>query len=180
MLVSTLILRESIIEITPPSVPTVALSAQSSKNSDWEITFNDGLQRSLVSVKPGVDLFYAVYGQKQSSGELVSWNNSLFNRDAWTVVSQKKIFIKDKSFMVLTIRSIQGQQKILVYGYRVGDFWALQATTVKALQALHAVFMPRSTSSIFAVLLNTDIDYIKELPELIVWLEQHKVEIQEN
>jgi exosortase A len=143
------------------SIPTVEVkdSAKEDINSSWGVSFNHTLKRTYHIDNKGVELFSAVYANKQNEGELVSSENKLHEIDKWTVVNSEQVYIDEKPIMLVHLRNINGQERMYLYQYKVGDFYTVNKTKAKLMQAWNSLIRQSDISEIKAVSLGGFIDY---------------------
>lgn len=144
------VLFYSIPVIEKPEAPEAILEGQAVKDSSWGITFNDAIQRSHIRNSQGIELIRAVYGNKQSQGELISFDNVLHNHNAWTVVESKQVAILGEPALIVHLRNIQGASASYIYQYKVDQYKSVSATKVKIMQAIQSLFRQSDFSEINA------------------------------
>jgi len=149
-LITTWAVFHTIPVIDQPTTPRAALTGEAVKHSLWGITFNDGVQRSHVINNQGIETFRAVYANKQSQGELISYNNVLHNHDAWTVVNTKQVNMANKPALIVHLRNIKGTPVSYIYQYKVHDYQGISSSHVKFRQALQSLFRQSDYSEINA------------------------------
>ena len=127
-------------------------------SSSWGIHFSNALQKAHEETSSGLEVFRAVYGNKQTEGEMISWENITHNHDRWTVVSTKELSIDDKPVMLVHLRSINGQPRSYLYQYKIGDFYAVNENKAKLMQAWNSLSRQSDVSEIRAISLAGQID----------------------
>lgn len=97
---------------TPPGFsPTSANTLNS--------TFNDGINRLSAVTADNVEVLYARYAAKQTQGELVNWNNVLFNPKTWIVLTDTEQQTAQGPVRRLLVANMAGQQRQVVSWYEV-------------------------------------------------------------
>ncbi|MDX2367671.1 MAG: exosortase A [Colwellia sp.] len=154
LIASMLALLNSVQVIKKPSTPESAfiISANfaEAKHSNWEISFNDALQRSHLVSPDKVEIFRAVFAHKQDQGELISWENKIFNDKKWTLIHSAEIKLNDKKAKLLLIRNSIGKERTILYWYEVAGSIFINKTTVKLAQAVEAYRAPNSQAEVVA------------------------------
>ncbi|WP_019028748.1 exosortase A [Colwellia piezophila] len=143
------------------SIPTI--TANSVKNdevfiSSWGISFAGALDKTQISDNKGVEYFHAVYGNKQTKGEMISWGNVTHDHEKWTVVSAEELFIDNKPVMLVHLRNINGQPRSYLYQYKVGDFYTVNKNKAKLMQAWNSLTRQSDISEVRAVSFAGQID----------------------
>jgi len=129
--------------ITPPNYIEV-------EQSNWGVSFNDALQRSHIISPEGIEVFRAVYAHKQDQGELISWQNAIYDNEKWTLISSSAVKINEKNAELLLIRNILGVERTIVYWYEIAGETSTNKTKVKLLQAVEAYRSSHSTVEVVA------------------------------
>jgi len=154
LIVSTLALLNSVHMVKKPSTPESALIISANfveaKDSSWEITFKDALQRSHLVSSEKVEIFRAVFAHKQDQGELISWENITFDDKKWTLIHSAEVKLDDKKAKLLLIRNITGKERTILYWYEVAGSTFINKTKVKLAQAVEAYRAPNSKAEIIA------------------------------
>jgi exosortase A len=158
LLVISFYLLQSIPTINAASMQTTKFSAvnltngnNSVENSSWGINFTHALQKTHETERSDIEIFRAVYANKQKEGEMISWDNVTHNHDRWTVVSTQELSINDKPIMLVHLRSISGQPRSYLYQYKVGDFYTVNANKAKLMQAWNSLSRQSDFSEVRAI-----------------------------
>ena len=151
MLAVTFALFHAIPVIDKPANPQAVLTGKSIDRSVWGITFKDGIKRSHVQGRSGLEIFKSVYGNKQTQGELISFDNVLHNHDAWTIIESKQVNIANEPALIVHLRNIQGAPASYIYQYKVANFKSISGTKVKLMQAVQSLFRQSDFSELNAV-----------------------------
>lgn len=134
----------------PPLVP-FELKAPAgfilSNNDPLGITFNDGFSRINALSNEGTQLFYASYAAKQSKGEMINWDNRIYNPKKWAVLKQQSINTSQGDIKYLELKSGQEIRRV-VYWFEVDGMQTSKPTLVKLLQLYSMFFKTPGQSSI--------------------------------
>lgn len=165
LLVISFYLLQSIPTINAASMQTTKFADvnltnghNSIENSSWGINFTHALQKTHETDSSDIEIFRAVYANKQKQGEMISWDNVTHNHDRWTVVSTQALSINDKPIMLVHLRSISGQARSYLYQYKVGDFYTVNENKAKLMQAWNSLSRQSDFSEIRAISLAKQID----------------------
>lgn len=154
LIVVTLALINSVHVVKKPSTPEPALIVSENfteaLHSNWGVTFNDALQRSYLVSPEKVEIFRAVFAHKQDLGELISWENIIFDDTKWTLIHSTEIKLDAKKAKFLLIRNIAGKERTILYWYEVAGDTFVNSTKVKLTQAIEAYRAPNSRAEIVA------------------------------
>ena len=134
------------------------LSNETKVNSSWGISFTESFKNSYYTNEKGVEIFHAVYGNKQNQGEMISWENVTHDHDKWTVVSTKALSIDNREAAFVHLRNINGVSRSYLYQFKVGDFYTVNENKVKLMQAWNSLSRQSDFSEIRAVSLAGQID----------------------
>ncbi|OUS23385.1 exosortase A [Thalassotalea sp. 42_200_T64] len=169
MLFSTQLLINNITFTVIPDQPYPAISEdenfQSVARSNWGITYNNGLRRSHLIDAKGLEHFRAVFANKQTQGELIGWENKEYNPQRWTAISIKNITIKAHSAKYLLLRDSRGTERVLIYWYKVANYYLTNKALVKFLQAIFVYNKPDLKVEIvaFSMVNGSEYDMVKQL-----------------
>jgi len=136
------------------SIPSVNLKEQNitaEATSFWGISFEDAYEKAYQRNEQGIEVFQAIYGNKQNKGELIVWQNVTHNYDRWTIVAKKKLVLNDKPVMLVHLRTIDGQPRSYLYQYKVGDFYTVSDNQAKLMQAWNSLSRQSDFSEIRAI-----------------------------
>lgn len=133
-------------------LPAIITSTQytSSEDKDWGIIFNTSVQKSMVISKQGLTIFRAVYAQKQNKGELINWDNKVYNPKRWSIKTSKTMMICQHKAVVLLLHDSIGRERLVAYWYKIDDHFYVSKLKIKLAQALKTLISPRSTAEIMA------------------------------
>lgn len=137
------------------------------ENSSWGINFSEALQKTHQESRSGFEVFRAVYGNKQTQGEMISWENVTHNHARWTIVSTEQVAINDKPVMLVHLRNINGFPRSYLFQYKIGDFYTVNKNKAKLMQAWNSLSRQSDVSEIRAISLEgeVNIDRAKSLLE---------------
>ena len=127
-------------------------------SSSWGIHYEDAMQLSHFSGATGVEYFRAVYANKQTQGELVSWQNKLHDHDNWTIVETRILMVKQQPVQLMHLRDIQGKVRSYLYCYLVGRYQTVSGARAKVMQAWHSLSRQSDYSEIRAVSVVNELD----------------------
>jgi len=154
LIFSTLILLNNVQLISKPSEPEMALSLPENfaevEQSNWGITFNNALQRSHIVSPEGMEIFRAVFAHKQDKGELIGWENVLFDNKKWTVIRSSVIRLEDRDAKLILIRNISGNERSILYWYDIAGNILINESKAKLMQAVEVYKTPNSKAEIVA------------------------------
>ena len=154
LVASTYVLLNSVQVINKPSKPETALVVPENfieaKESNWGITFDSALQRSHIVSPEGFEVLRAVFAHKQDKGELITWENIIFDAKKWTLIYKTKIKLDGHSASTLLVRNIAGKERTILYWYEVAGSPFISSTKVKLAQAVEAYRAPNSKAEIIA------------------------------
>lgn len=154
LITTTLTLLNNVQIINKPSKPEIALNLPANfieaKESNWGITFNNALQRSHIISPQGLEIFRAVFAHKQNIGELISWENILFEDKKWTLINSTAIKLNNQDAKLLLIRNIVGKERSILYWYDIGGNTFISGTKAKLRQAVEAYKAPNSGAEVIA------------------------------
>ena len=134
-----------------PEQVTASLKGENLAMSSWGITYLDGLSRSHIQVSKNVEMMRAVYGQKQTKGELISWNNNPFSRNDWTVIEKEEISLNGHRANFVHIRNARGENRFITYWFVVDEEIIISEFKVKLTQAYKTFIAPNSSAEIIAI-----------------------------
>lgn len=145
----------------------LAIQDQALKNSSWGINFSDALEKTYQENSSGLEVFNAVYGNKQTQGEMISWENTTHNHDRWTIVSTEQLSVNSKPVMLVHLRNVNGFPRSYLFQYKVGDFYTVNKNKAKLMQAWNSLSRQSDISEIRAISLagQANIDKAKSLLE---------------
>ncbi|MBU2894689.1 exosortase A [Colwellia sp. D2M02] len=141
------------------SIPTVDLAVeqkqQETSNSSWGISFVDAIETRYGVIRGAnnvsVEAFKALYGNKQTQGELIVWQNVTHNHDLWTIASRKEVIINNEHAMLVNLRNSRGFPRSYLYQYKIGDYFTVNANKAKLMQAWNSLTQQSDFSEIRAV-----------------------------
>ena len=147
------------------SIPSVELSsneqATSELNSSWGIDFKNSLYNSQNISAEGIEEYHAVYANKQNKGELVSSQNIFHDIERWTIVGKERLNIDEKPVQLIHLRNINGNERVYLYQYKVGDYYTVNKTQAKLMQAWNSLTRQSDISEFKAISTVNIIDIIQ-------------------
>jgi exosortase A len=154
MLISMLFILDGVETVAQPRLPTPSLTVTDNitkvDQSDWGITFEQGLQRSHVINADKLEVFRAVYANKQSQGELISGNNALFDAKDWSIIQSKEIDFVGATARYILLKSPTGKERAVLYWFSVLEKHLVDRAKVILMQAFGVYRAPESTAEIIA------------------------------
>ena len=111
-------------------------------------SYIDALYSSQGVNGEGVEIFRAVYAQKQDKGELISGSNKLFDTARWSIISASYIDFNSFRARFLILRDLAGKEQTVIYWYDVAGEILTSKVKVKILQAMKVYSAPDSTSEL--------------------------------
>ncbi len=158
VMVISMSFKSSIPVVEAPKTPKPSIKhLVSVTNSNWGINFENALMKSHVQTNEGIEVFRAVYANKQDLGELITNQNSLYDQDKWTVIDRTASTFEGHKAKFLLLRDITGNERVVVYWYQVGEQALIGNSLVKLNQALQLFINPNSVSEVIAYSLNTNL-----------------------
>jgi exosortase A len=120
--------------VEKPTAALVLPGASAEDRLNWGIKFQDPQRISLLTKDDSLSYFRAEFAHRQQRGELISWNNKLFDEKIWTVSSSTDWQNSELAARHLVLSSLQGETLELVYWYQVGNTSTTKAWQVKLAQ----------------------------------------------
>jgi len=182
-LATSYLLSHKIQTVIKPEKPITALSGKPVEHSNWGITFNDSLQRSHININKQIELFRAVYAHKQDVGELVSFDNKYYDHKRWTLIEEKLVIVDGLSAKYLLLRDILGEERVVLYWYKIEEEVLINKAKIKLFQALTMFTSPNSKGEFLAISIPNGNEneaitaaesFLKALPRLSLISEQNK------
>ena len=142
-------------------------------------SYIDALYRSQVVNGEGVEIFRAVYAQKQDKGELISGSNQLFDSASWSIISASDIDFNFFRARFLILRDLAGKEQMIIYWYDVAGEILTSKVKVKLLQAMKVYSATDSTSEliIFSMPGNDKQAFYEQVESLLLVLNDMKREL---
>jgi exosortase A len=150
ILAATLSFTQSLhVRTTPAPAASVPLPFAVDTNSatDWGISFPHSLAQSYGVDSANTHYFIALYANKQQIGELISWQNSLFDKQRWQVQDR----MASNGSVIMQLRARDGSHRTLLYWYQIGQHRVISSPEAKLRQALAFLADDSSTAAIYAV-----------------------------
>lgn len=120
-------------------------------NSNWGIRFNDGLSRDHWQDAQGIEYFVATYANRQDKGDLITWHNTLFATDRWTIRRQQQTGALFSRYGSLELVNVSGQTQRIDYWYQLGSVKTTNRVLVKLLQLANLWLRQDEPAILFAV-----------------------------
>jgi len=152
--------------VTPPEQP-----AKLTTPSRWQLldanrlhpTYPNSLASSSMMTAEGLQYFAAHFANRQSKGELVSWDNQLFPKNFWQVTHQRELVIATMPLIEMTLSRPSGERLALYYTYQVGDVLTTDVKKVKLLQAFNFITLNKSPAILHHFNCLEDIERCRQL-----------------
>ncbi len=119
--------------------------------SSWGISFTNAFEKTHEKDNQGLEIFSAVYGNKQNKGELITWKNVTHDHGSWTIIVTSNRVIDGKPVKLVHLKNIKGKQRSYVYQYKVGDYYTFNSTKAKLMQAWNSLTRQSDYSEIRAI-----------------------------
>jgi exosortase A len=147
---STLAYRLSLHVMTAPAsaaVISLPIAANVPDNSNWGVHFEHSLAYNHVQDSNGIEYYVARFGNKQQDGELVNWQNVLFDKRRWQV-QQRTV---ENGYALLQLKNLANEYRTVLYWYQVGQHSSSDELTTKLLQALSYLQNDHSMAHLYAL-----------------------------
>lgn len=135
----------------PEQAVQITQSPLVSDKSNWGITFFDGLSRDHWITAQGAELFMATYAHRQRRGDMITWHNTLYQVNQWSITEQYNVGKLLNSHGFLHLVNTHGQKRTLLYWYQLGDYKTSNRVAFKLLQLIAILQGNTSPSIIYAV-----------------------------
>ncbi|MBU2224935.1 MAG: exosortase, partial [Gammaproteobacteria bacterium] len=122
--------------VEKPAAALVLPGSSAEDRLNWGIKFVHPQRVSLQTKDDNLSYFRAEFAHRQQQGELISWNNKLFNEKIWTVSHSSDWPNSELAARHLVLSSLQGETLELVYWYQVGNTSTTKAWQVKLAQLI--------------------------------------------
>ncbi|NMP33066.1 exosortase A [Thalassotalea sp. M1531] len=150
-LIGTWSIQHNLPVIQAPEEPQIDIAGlKNVESSNWGINFEQPVRKAHVKLEQGEEIFYAKYGNKQNSGELVNHANKLYNHDAWTVVERVTFELESRKVRFLLLRNTAGRERGVIYWYKVGDLTFVNSAFTKLYQAFSLLSGQADVAEVFA------------------------------
>ncbi len=117
----------------------------------WGIQFYDGLSRDHWHNSEGIEFFYATYANRQQQGDLITWHNTLFNLEHWSIRHARREGTLLQSYGVLELVNPQGQVREVQFWYQLGGYQTNSRVAFKLLQLRFLWLQKAERAEIIAV-----------------------------
>ena len=133
-----------------PETPSNAIeNLADASQSNWGIQFNHSQQ--LTHGRQGeLEIFAAIYANRQEEGELINSQNNLYDPNMWTVVERVAFEFDGHKARYLLLRTSSGRERSILYWYQVGDNYFVSAPLAKLAQAWQLITLDNSYSGVVA------------------------------
>ncbi len=152
--------------VTPPNEP-----AQINSTGDWLNTasnrLNPSYPYSLTSGTlygpEGLQYFTAQFANRQSRGELIGWNNQMFQKESWSVTQQRNVELANIPWIELSLAKPSGERVLLYFNFQVGSVMTTDVREVKFLQAWQFIRAKNTTASLHHFNCINDVEHCQTL-----------------
>ncbi|MDP2715869.1 exosortase A [Rheinheimera sp.] len=136
-------------QTTPDSAVSVSLPFATNTNAiaDWGISFPHSQALGKGTDNAGISYFVAFYANKQHVGELISWQNALFDPKRWQVQDR----VARDNTVILQLKARDGSYRSLLYWYQIGQHSVISSPQAKLHQALAFLTDDSSVAAVYAV-----------------------------
>ncbi len=121
-------------EVPEQPAQLLAVDQSIAERSSWGIQFYDGLTRDHWLSEDGVELFVASYAHRQQRGDMITWHNTLYRIDQWSITAQQDYGSRLDGYRVLQLSSPGGQRRSMLYWYQLGEYRTSNRIVMKLLQ----------------------------------------------
>ncbi len=136
------------VHTTPATAASISLPfTLPATDSNWGITFVHSLAQVHGADEAGTEYFIALYANKQQSGELINWQNHLFDKASWQI--QQHIATADNG--ILQLKNRASEYRTVLYWYQVNEHKMVNTLETKLHQALSFLADDNSEARIYAV-----------------------------
>ena len=133
-----------------PETPSNAIeNLADASQSNWGIEFNSSQQ--LTHGRQGaLEIFAAIYANRQVEGELINSQNNLYDPKIWTVIERVAFEFDGHKARYLLLRTSSGIERSVLYWYQVGDNYFVSEPLAKLAQAWQLITLDNSYSGVVA------------------------------
>ena len=145
--------------------------------SNWGIQFYDGLSRDHWLSEHGVELFVASYAHRQERGDMITWHNTLYQPEQWSITAQHPTGSLLDGYRILQLVNTRGQQRAVLYWYQLGERKTSNRVAMKLLQLAALLRGDATPGFVFAASVSSDqpIEDIRQ--QLLAAKQQHLVDL---
>lgn len=145
-------ISRNIQETIAPAQPAHLVHATSiSESSNWGIQFFDGMTRDHWITDEGIELFIASYAHRQDRGDMITWHNTLYQPEHWSITEQYDYGSLLDGHRIVHLVNSRGQQRVMLYWYQLADHKTSNRIAIKLLQLLAMLKGDSSPAYIYAV-----------------------------
>lgn len=166
LLALTFALSQQVQLTLAPATPAKALlpaNFVAIEQSEWQVSYKDGLSRAQGENAEQWQVFVADYGHKQQQGEMITWANWLYSTKQWTVLKQLDLEFEGAPYRLVELKNHLGHYRSVLYWYQVGEVQTADPKQVKLYQVLKLIQGEPSLSGVRAISVPTRIDDIDRL-----------------
>jgi len=154
VLLVTFVLSQQVQLTIAPPTPAVGMLPSgfiAIDNSEWRVSYKDGLSRVQGENAGKWQVFSADYGHKQQQGEMITWGNWLYSSKEWTVLKQRDLSFNQQPFRLVELKNHSGQYRSVLFWYQIGTRQAVDSKWAKLYQVLSLLQGDSSQSAVRAI-----------------------------
>ncbi len=125
---------------------SLPFTVSNSVDPNWGIRFNSSQRYISAQDDNDIEYYYALYANKQTQGELISWSNQLFDKQVWQVKQRRH----SANYTSLELRNLVGEYRTLIYWYQVDEKRTASELNTKLYQAVAYLTDDSSTAAVIA------------------------------
>ena len=106
--------------------------------------FQDALALGSFKNQNDVEYFVVQYANRQTTGELIGWNNQLYSADLWRVANREELKIGARSWQEITLSGLSGRKIFVYFSYQIGDVFTTDKSQAKLQQAIDFILYKKT------------------------------------
>ncbi len=163
-----------------PAIAALPAGFTPIKESQWQVSYHDGLTRVQGQNDQMWQVFCADYGHKQQTGEMITWGNWLYSTKQWTVIKQRALTFSQQPYQLVELKNHLGQYRSVLFWYQIGAHQTTDAKWAKLYQVLSLVKGDDSVSGVRAISVASSIDQLDltQLEQLVLQMQDLSVQSQ--
>jgi len=150
--------KKPIAPISTIDMKNILWNKTKSSSTNWEPKYNEADFKTLISYqkeksKLKLDVFFAYYQQQHQGKELISWGNSIYDKDSSILISQqtKTIQFEQEKIAIKSYEIKKGYQKQIIWQwYNVGRYNGVNTYKIKLIQLYNLIINEKKGDSIIA------------------------------
>lgn len=134
----------------PESPPSQARQLTVPSNWNWSESnrvkpnFQDALALGSFKNQNDLEYFVVQYANRQTTGELIGWNNQLYSADLWRVANREELKIGARSWQEITLSGLSGRKIFVYFSYQIGDVFTTDKSQAKLQQAIDFILYKKT------------------------------------